>query len=107
MKLIMTMILSASFIAASAGITAEEGLMKAIGKVDNRQKPLINVTVSRPIAASEYIRELHGDSVAPLSLAMTTSSKRARRLAKFKAKLRQQKQSRRLGLARSKVTKAY
>jgi len=95
MKIIITMILSASFIAASSGTTAEEGLMKAIDKLDNTPKPLILVNVVDRAAHAKHISELHGDL------------KRQTHLAKFKTKLRKQENQRRLGLSVSKITNAY
>jgi len=106
MKIIITMILSASFIAASSGTTAEEGLMKAVGKVDKTPKPLILVNVVDRAASTKHIRELHGD-LKPSRALRSVTMKREIRLAKFKAKLRKQKNDRLLGLSSSKVTKAY
>ena len=106
MKIMITMILSASFIAASSGTTAEEGLMKAIGKVDKTPKPLILVDVLKRSAPTKHIRELHGD-IKQAPVLRSVLLKRAARLAKFKAKLRKQKNEKRLGLPGSKVTSAY
>jgi len=105
MKIMITMILSASFIAASSG-TAEEGLMKAIAQIDNTPKPLISVrAINRPVR-TQHVRELHGDFVQPREL-RSKSVKHEQRLAKFKAMLRKQKQARLAGLSGPQVTSAY
>ena len=106
MKIIITMILSASFIAASSGTTAEEGLMKAIGKIDKTPKPLILVDVVDRSARTKHIRELHGD-IKQAPVLRSLSLKRELRLAKFKAKLNKRKNENRLGLSDAKVTSAY
>jgi len=106
MKIMITMILSASFIAASSGTTAEEGLMKAIAQIDNTPKPLISVrAINRPVR-TQHVRELHGDFVQPREL-RSKSVKHEQRLAKFKAMLRKQKQARLAGLSGPQVTSAY
>ncbi|MGB1309952.1 MAG: hypothetical protein ACPG47_02020 [Leucothrix sp.] len=105
MKIIITMTLSVSFIVVSGGIIAEQGLMRAIGKVDNQPKPIISVAkLRRPINA-KHIRELHGDAPQPPKL--NVSQKRQQRLAQYKAKLRKQKQERLLGLRQTTFTAAY
>ena len=106
MKIIITMILSASVIAASSGTTAEEGLMKAIDKIDKTPKPLILVDVVDTSTRAKHIRELHGDTKQP-SVLRSVALKRAVSLANFKAKLKKQKQDRRLGLSRGNATNAY
>ncbi len=105
MKIMITMFLSASFIAASSGTTAEGGLMKAIGKKDKTPKPLILVDVVGTSNRTEHIPELHGNKQLPELRSMAL--KRAIRLANLKAKLKKQKNERRLGLSRPKATKAY
>lgn len=106
MKIIITMILSALFIVASSGTTAEEGLMKAVDKVDNNSKPLISVSKTDHAVRAKHIRELHGD-INSSRILRTKAVKHERRLAKFKENLRKQKQARLSGLASSKVTTAY
>ena len=106
MKIIITMMLSASFIAASTVITAEEGLMKAVAKNDKSPQPIINVQASKPSMQVKHIRELHGElRRAPSARSM--SAKRDRRLAEFKEQLKKQRQARLLGLGSPSVTKIY
>ena len=106
MKIIITMMLSASFIAASTFITAEEGLMKAVAKNDNSPQPIITVQASRPSIQAKHIRELHGEIKRPSSV-RSTSVKRDHRLAEFKAQLKKQRQARRLGLSGPSATKVF
>ena len=104
MKMIMTVMLSAAFIATSGWLTAEDGLMKAIGKTDNSPKALVLVSYINQLSPEKHIRELHGD----MTQIPVKNSKRQRRLAKFKAALKTQKQKRLLGLStRTHVTFAY
>ena len=89
MKIFFTMLLSALFITASGGITAEGRLTKAVGQVN---KPI------------KHIPELHGDHVETSSKGF----KRQQRLAKFKAALKTQKLQRQLGLSgHHKATAAF
>lgn len=105
MKILITMILSASFIAASSGTTAE-GLMNAVDKIDNSPKPLISVKALDRSKRTQHIRELHGD-IDQMRQLRSKNMNREQRLAKYKALLRKQKQARILGLSRSKATVAY
>ena len=104
MKIIITLALSACFIAISSGTTAG-GLMKAIGFNDKTPKPLINVVTIDRAANTPHIRELHGD-VSPRPV-MTAALKRQQRLMKFKAKLRKQKLERLSGVSHATFTAAY
>ena len=104
MKVILTVMLGASFIATSGWIAAEGGLMKAIGHNDNSPKPLVLVSSMNQFSPEKHIRELHGD----VAQVRVKNSKRNRRLAKFKAALKIQKQKRLLGLSsRANATFAY
>ena len=105
MKIVITMILSASFIAASSGTTAE-GIMKAIAQIDTTPKPLVNVVSANRRTQANYIRELHGDIDEP-RVVDTLEMKRERRLAEFKVMLKKQKQKRLLGLSSSTVTAMF
>ena len=103
MKMMITMVLSAFFIAASSGTTAEEGLMKAIAKTDNQPKPLISVAAIGRSNQTKHIRELHGD----LGSSLVSLQANKGNLARYKAKLKKQKHARLLGLSRNKTTVAY
>jgi hypothetical protein len=105
MKIVITMTLCASFIAASSGTTAE-GIMKAIAQIDRASKPLVRVVSAHRRTQANYIRELHGDIDKP-RVVDTLEMKRARRLAEFKVMLKKQKQKRLLGLSKSTVTSMF
>lgn len=103
MKIIPTLALSALFMVASTGIIAEEGLIRAIEKTNKTPKPLINVrTFDRPVGVN-HIRELHGD-INQSRVPHSKTLRREHRLARYKAKLRQQKQDRLLRLSGPRVT---
>ena len=104
MKIILTVMLSASFIATSGWLAAEGGLMKAIGQIDNSPKALVLVGSVSQLSPKIHIRELHGDIVQTRE----KKSHRKSSLAKFKQALKIQKQKRLLGLSsRKNVTSAY
>ena len=103
MKIMVTSILSASVFAVTFGITAEEGLMKAIATIDKTPKPLVPVSVIARLPSEDHIRELHGDIKVP-QIVKTKEAKRQVRLARYKALLRKQAKQRRLGLSRPKLT---
>ena len=104
MKIVFTLVLSASFITASSGVTAEGGFMKAVGKIDNTPEALVLVSAKKRLSTTKHIRELHGD----LSQQPEKNVKRKRHLAKFKAALKAQKQQRRLGFStHTTVTAAF